>query len=122
MSDDDDLLKWLLDELDEEFAAGLIGLHIFIWILHARMPDATVRERSVIARQALQCLLLRPDFELVWMTWHPRAINGLATLQDVTDAAWEDPVKDPYLAVALRSELPPNLGSADQPPSARPDS
>lgn len=66
MNDD---VQWLIDEVNELFDAGRVGLYEFVEILRQRYPDSTAAALRPTCCAALKELLRDPAVQLGWYVW-----------------------------------------------------
>jgi hypothetical protein len=95
-----DDVAWLIHEVREELYDDRVGLYLFVWILHARYPDAHAKDLLNICRPALDEILREPEVTLGWYVWGEADRVGPASEADLDDHAFDDIGEDGrYLAI-----------------------
>lgn len=95
-----DDVQWLIHEVYEELYDVEVGLYLFVWILHARYPDAPAKDLLHICRPALDEILRDPVVTLGWYVWPGADRVGPASTADLDDHSFDDIGDDGrYLAI-----------------------
>ena len=101
----DDPVKYLLEEIREEFAAGRVGLYMFPASLGTKFQNMSWAERVKHIAVVLKLLLDSGEARLVWEVWTDYDASRDACGVSPGEDDWEWPsqqpsdIETPYLAI-----------------------
>jgi hypothetical protein len=106
----EDIVGWLVSEINDLLDVSSVGLYEFIWLLRSGQPGIDDDERQVIASRALRQLFSSEPVKLILLTWPNADSEGEVSLKAVSSSDWDDPPENrPYVAL-IRESVPQQHG------------
>lgn len=96
----DQIVDWLVQEVNDLLDASSVGLYEFMEFLNDPDQQLPADERRKVARQALERILSEDGVELQWMRWPDSGNLGTVSIADLPPDPWRGPDEDGrYLAL-----------------------
>jgi hypothetical protein len=95
MDHQQELVSWLVREIEDLLDAASVGLYELIWAINSRAPELASEERSGIAEKALRQLLQSSEIGLVLLKWPNNEVSSSKLRVDlIGQSAWNEPSQD----------------------------
>lgn len=104
MNHHQELVSWLVREIEDLLDAGSVGLYELIWAINSRVPQMASDETISIAEKALEQLLQSSDVGLLLLKWPIDEISSSIGIDSISQTAWNEPSQDGTYYALRRTE------------------